>query len=577
MTRQLAAQETGVERSPLYSPDLAPVPKALRTWSAWNLAAVWVGMAACIPTYLLASYMIKSGLMWWEALTIILLANIIVTVPMTLNGHAGVKYRVPFAVLGRAPFGTVGVHVPALVRALVACGWFGVQTWIGGLAIYVIACTLFAQPVASGLTTGKFVAFGVSWALTLYFIWRGTESIRYLETLAAPVLIGVGLLLVIWGASQGGGFAAVLGQSAQLEHPTAQYRSDGSVSVSPLKGLNGEWKADAYRIAVRSDLQKTNWRDAPSGSLVIPSSEAQGLRDGGATSNTPSDLLLQLRRGEFASSPVPVSTESATNSKLATWLFWMTAMVGFWATMSISIADITRFGINQRAQVAGQFLGLPSTMLLYSFVSVFVTCAALIVFEDVLVAEDAPWDPVSLIARFESPSVVIATQLLLLIATLTTNIAANVIAPANAFANLFPHTISFKRGGVITGVIGIMIAPWLLFDRISELLVFVSGFLGPVLGVMLADYYCVRRTRMSIRDLFDPQGPYRYRNGFNPAAMVALAAGVAVALAGYFVAWLQWLYTTSWFSGFFVAFLVYLMLSRNTAKEDANAHVTVDP
>ena len=560
---------TDIEQSPLYSPDLAPVADSARTWNTWNLAALWVGMAACIPTYVLASYMVQSGLSWLEALTIILIANIVVTVPMTLNGHAGVKYGVPFAVLGRAPFGTLGVHIPALVRALVACGWFGVQTWIGGLAIYVIACTLFSQPVASGLTAGKFIAFGASWLLTLYFIWRGSESIRYLETLAAPILIGVGLLLVAWGASYGGGFATVLAQSAQLDRSTAEYHADGSISVLPLRGVDGEWKADEYRIAEHSELENADWRPAEQEVVEMSSIEVRSLR-----TMANSDLVVQFRRAQTISSRVPVAEPSTPGNRLATWLFWMTAMVGFWATMSISIADITRFGKSQRAQVAGQFLGLPATMLLYSFVSVFVTCAALIVFEDVLVAEDAPWDPVSLIARFDNPVIVVATQLLLLIATLTTNIAANVIAPANAFANLWPRVISFRSGGLITGVIGVVIAPWLLFDRISELLVFVSGFLGPVLGVMLADYYPIRRTRLSLGGLFDPHGPYRYRNGFNPAAMIALAAGIATALVGYFVTWLQWLYTASWFSGFLVSFLLYILLSRTFLKEALTTHVS---
>ncbi len=567
------AESTGTS---LYSPDLAPVPEHLRTWNTWNLAAVWVGMATSIPTYILASYMIKDGLSWLEALAIILLANLIVTVPITLNGHAGVKYRVPFAVLGRAPFGTVGVHVPALVRALVACGWFGVQTWIGGLAIYVIACALSAEPVASGLTTGKFIAFGCSWALTMYFVWSGTESIRILETFAAPILIGVGVLLVFWGANQGGGFTQVLEQSAQLERPTAHYRTDGGISIAPLQGLEGKWKADGYRVAIRSELHGSDWQPATPGVLDIPASEALKLREGSNSGSAQGELVAQFRRGESVSTPVSIAVEPASKPPFTLWLFWITAMVGFWATMSISIADITRFGQSQRAQIIGQFLGLPATMLLYSFVSVFVTCAALIGFEDVLVAEDAPWDPVNLIARFENPAVVVATQLLLFIATLTTNIAANVIAPANAFANLWPSAINFRRGGLITGLIGVVIAPWLLLDRISELLVFVSGFLGPVLGVMLADYYAVRRTRISLRGLFDPHGPYRYRRGVNPAAMVALVAGVATALSGYFVAWLEWLYTASWFSGFLVSFLIHIALSSDGAQEDRKAHVPID-
>ena len=540
------------------------------------MAAIWVGMATSIPTYVLASYMIKDGLSWLEALGIILFANIIVTVPMTLNGHAGVKYGVPFAVLGRAAFGTVGVHAPAIVRALIACGWFGVQSWIGGLAIYVIACTLFSEPVNPGLTSGKFLAFGLSWALTLYFIWRGTEYIRMLETLAAPILIGIGLLLVLWGTNQAGGFAHVLAQSAQLERPTAQYRADGGITISPLRGLNGDWKADSFRIATHSELNRGNWQPVAHDALEIPPIDAATLRNAGPGGGAENELLLQFRRGESLSTPIPVSDASAPSARFGKWLFWITAMVGFWATMSISIADITRFGKSQRAQIVGQFLGLPTTMLLYSFVSVFVTYSALIGFEDVLVAEDAPWDPVNLVARFENPAVVIATQLLLLIATFTTNIAANVIAPANAFANLWPSTISFKSGALIAGLIGMVIAPWQLFDRISELLIFVSGFLGPVLGVMLADYYFVRRTRISLRGLFDPMGPYRYRNGFNPAAMAALCAGVATALAGYFVPWLHWLYSASWFSGFLVSFIVHIQLSRNSPNEESNTDVPSD-
>lgn len=576
MTQDLRTLPAGIESSPLYAADLAPVSDTQRTWSTWNLAAVWIGMAACIPTYVLASYMIKSGLGWIEALTIILVANLIVTVPMVLNGHAGTKYGVPFAVLGRSSFGLAGVHVPALARALVACGWFGIQTWIGGLAIYAIACTLAGYPMSMGLTVGKFGSFGLSWAITLVFIWRGTESIRLLESLAAPLLLGIGFVLVVWGSFQGNGLGQVLAQSAQLDRSTAHYRADGGVSVSPLRGLGGEWKADRYRIAIGSELEETDWLPAPHRNLEIPAAEIVTQHNGVAAIGRQGDLVLQFRRAQSVSTPVPVAAAPRPHSKLATWLFWVTAMVGFWATMSISIADITRFSRTQRSQVAGQFLGLPMTMLLYSFVSVFVTSAALIGFEDILVAEDAPWEPVSLVARFENPPVVIATQLLIFVATVTTNVAANVIAPANAFSNLWPNAINFRRGGLITGLIGIVTAPWLLFDRISELLVFVSGFLGPVLGVMLADYYYVRRTRISVPGLFDPQGPYRYRNGFNPVAMAALAAGVAVALAGYFVTFLQWLYTASWFSGFLVSFLVYVVLSQTATKRDSNTHVTDD-
>ena len=566
MTGGTAQWGGAMETSPLYSPDLAPTPKVQRTWRTWDIAAIWVGMAACIPTYILASYMIRSGLNWVEALAIIFVANLILTVPLILNGQAGSKYGLPFAVLGRAPFGVVGVHVPAMARALVACGWFGVQTWIGGLAIHAIACTLVGAPIESGLSAGKFGAFAISWGLTLFFVWRGTESIRQLERLAAPMLLLVGLVLMGWASSQADSPATILGQSSQLESPTAQYRDDGAVELSPLRGLDGGWKADAYRIAPPSRLESAPWRPVQGGPLIVAPTEIAPRRAQGNGRPEPADLVVQFRRGQSLSSPSPVRKAKAPPSKIASWLFWITATVGFWATMSISIADITRYGRSQRDQAVGQLLGLPGTMLLYGFVSVFVTCAALVGFDDILTAEDAPWDPVSLVAQFDSPMVVVTAQSILLVATLTTNIAANVVAPANVFANLWPRVLSFRRGGLITGVIGVCIVPWLLFDRISDLLVFVSGFLGPVLGVMLADYYWVRRTRVSLSDLFAPNGAYAYRSGVNPAAMAALAAGVAVALIGYFVPALGWLYTASWFSGCLTSFVLYGLLMSRTRQ-----------
>jgi len=549
--------------SPLYSEDLAPVPASGRTWNLWHIAAIWVGMAVCIPTYILASYMIKSGLDWTEALLIIFLANIIVTVPMALNGHAGTRYGVPFPVLGRASFGTMGVHAPSIVRALVACGWFGIQTWIGGLAIHAIGCALIGQPIEPGLTPGKFIGFGLFWLMNLYFIWKGTESIRWLESLAAPILVLIGVALIVWGAGKGGGFATVLAQSGQLEKPAAELDGRGGLVLRPLTDADGVIKAKEYRVAVNAPIESAQWR------ALTP----DGLRiDLGALSIAPlgdsPDVRVQFRDGEAQSSVITAAAASAPASKLSIWLFWLTAMVGFWATMSISIADITRFAHSQREQAVGQFLGLPGAMLLYSFVGVFVTCAALIGFSDILIADDAPWDPVSLLARFESPVVVIIAQFFMLIATLSTNIAANVIAPANAFSNAWPKRISFRAGGVIAGLIGIVIAPWWLLDHISNLLIFVSGFLGPVLGVMVADYFLVRRTRLSLPDLFKPDGAYQYFAGFNVNALVALAVGVAVALVGYVYEPLQWLYTLSWFTGCLASLFLYVLLMRGKGETE---------
>lgn len=563
-----------VSSSPLYNEDFAPVPKEKRTWGMLDLTAIWIGMAVCIPTYLLASYMMKAGLSWVEALIIIILGNIIITVPMVLNGHAGVKYGIPFPVIGRAAFGIKGIHIASVVRGIVACGWFGIQTWIGGLAIYAIWNAITGTEGITGLDTGKFVGFGIFWLLNLYFIVKGTESIKKLEKYSAPILIGIGILLIVWGTVEAGSFTTVLKQSKQLGVPTAVLsETDGNLSLqlNPIKDKDGNIKASEAQLTIPTtgeDFQ-TNWIPTSGNLDAIPVERLVQNIDSEGLSSGDKKLKVQFRagsEGEFiTSSIVSIGVSQEENrsfgDRIFTYLMWLTAMVGFWATMAISIADITRYTATQKNQVRGQFLGLPGTMALYSFVGIFVTCAALINFGDVLIADDAPWDPVSLLGKFESPVVVIIAQLFMLIATLSTNIAANVIAPANAFSNIAPRKISYVQGGIITAIIGIVICPWWLLDDISELLLLVSSFLGPVLGVLICDYFSIRKKKMNLNQLFKVDGKYNYGgSGFNPSAMIALATGVGIAMLGYFVEDLKYLYTLSWFTGFGVAYLVYYLL-----------------
>ncbi|MCB0374631.1 MAG: NCS1 family nucleobase:cation symporter-1, partial [Sinomicrobium sp.] len=527
---------------------------------------IWVGMAVCIPTYLLASYMIKTGLNWYEALIIIGLANLIITIPMVLNGHAGVKYGVPFPVIGRVAFGTKGVHLAAVARGIIACGWFGVQTWIGGLAIYAIFNALAGTEGAAGLSVGKFVGFGIFWLINMYFIWNGTNSIKKLEAWSAPILIAIGLILIGWGYTNAGGFAIVLKQSGQLEKTAATLsETDGALflHLNALKDKDGALKVSDYKI-MAGDAESP-WTPFVENQPVNISryATAEAVSSGATT------VTVQFRNtgGEqpvlsgIVTAAMVNPGQDNSGSKLWGYLLWLTAMVGFWATMSISIADITRYASTQKDQVAGQFIGLPGTMMLYSFVGIFVTCAAVINFKDVLIADDAPWDPVTLIARFENPAVVIIAQVFMLIATLSTNIAANVIAPANAFSNVLPRKISFRTGGVITAVIGILIAPWWLLNEISGFLIFVSGLLGPVLGILIADYFFIRRKRLALAEMYKEEGIYSYnKTGFNRAAMIALFVGVFLALVGYWVPALNFLYSLSWFTGFIISFAVYYLL-----------------
>ena len=561
MSKDIVQLREDISASDLYSKDLAPVPPEERTWSMWSLAALWVGMAVCIPTYFMAALMISSGMGWLESLIIIGLANIIITIPMVMNGHAGVKYGIPFPVIGRASFGINGVHIPSIVRAFVACGWFGIQTWIGGLAIYAIYNAAIGGEVNDALSIGKFVAFGIFWLINMYFIFKGTESIKFLEMYSAPILLIMGLVLIGWGAMNGGGFSNVLNQSKYLTAPALS--DDGkTINLNLAMNKEGQPKAEEYRFV--NNNVNSNWSPITGTTL-----SASNLGD-----NTSIQFRKKNANGFTESAAIeitkPNTNKTWTDSKLWSYIVWLTIMVGFWATMSLSIADITRYAGTQKEQVWGQFIGLPGTMMFYSFVAIFVSCAAVVIFDDMLVGKDMPIDPVSLLARFESPVVVIVSQIFMIIATLSTNIAANVIAPANAFSNISPKNIPFKYGGLITGIIGILMCPWYIMNEVSDILIFVSGLLGPVLGIMLSDYYWVRKTEMPLADLYKRNGAFTYNSGFNMAAMIALGLGVFVAIIGYFVPALDALYKLSWFTGFLVSFVVYKLLMNSKTN---NQHV----
>jgi cytosine/uracil/thiamine/allantoin permease len=395
----------------------------------------------------------------------------------------------------------------------------------------------------------------------MYFIWKGTESIKWLETYSAPILIGIGLVLIYWSYSKAEGFTIVLDQSVQLEKAAATITEKDDayyLHLNVLKNKEGQLKANEFNI-VSDNI--TTWEAYTEKPILIRNIENVQVQFRNSDGTEP--MLSSIVTANVIDS-TSTSTSTSSKSKLWNYLLWLTAMVGFWATMSISIADITRYAATQKDQVTGQFLGLPLTMMLYSFVGIFVTCAAIINFKDVLIAEDAPWDPVSLIAKFENPVVVIIAQIFKIIATLSTNIAANVIAPSNAFSNLWPKKISFKAGGTITGIIGILILPWWLLDEISGFLIFVSGLLGPVLGILIADYYFIRKKEMVLAELYKEEGIYSYgKTGFNKAAMISLIVSVFLALIGYWVPALNFLYSLSWFTGFIIAFVMYYLLMKN--------------
>jgi len=474
----------GSIHSPYINHDLAPTKLKDRKWAMKDIAALWISMSACVPTYMLASSLIAEGMSWWQAVLTIFLGNTIVLAPMILNAHAGTKYGIPFPVYCRPAFGILGANVPAILRALVACGWFGIQSWIGGWAIYKIVAiyvpsweTMQKLPLVD-INFPQLVCFLAFWGVNMWVIHKGIESIRVLLNIKAPLLIALGLLLLWWAYQRAGGF--------------------GPMFAKPSAFDEGQPKA-----------------------------------------------------GQFFSLFFPA----------------LTGMVGFWATLSLNIPDFTRYAYSQRDQAVGQALGLPTTMGLFSFIGVAVTSATVIIYGEAI------WDPVILITRFTSPLLLIVSLASLCIATLATNIAANVVSPANDFANLAPTRISFRTGGFITGVIGILIQPWRLVSDpsgyIFTWLVGYSALLGSIGGILICDYFVIRKTKLDLVKLYEPRGPYWYAGGWNPKALIALLAGILPNLPGFLGTvkwakvpefWMQ-LYHYAWFVGFALSFLVYAGLT----------------
>jgi nucleobase:cation symporter-1, NCS1 family len=473
-----------ISATSLYNHDLAPVPVERRTWTTYNYAALWISMAHCIPTYMLASGLISSGMNWWQALVTILLGNTIVLIPILLNSHPGTKYGIPFPVFARAAYGTIGSNLPALMRALVACGWFGIQAWIGGEALHTFFNaissswhTLLGGPVG-GHTPTEWISFLLFWALNIYIIYRGMDLLRIVENWAAPFVLIMTTFLVIWALRKANGLGYLLDQP------------------SKFRTLSEFWP------------------------IFIPS---------------------------------------------------LTAMIGFWATLSLNMPDFTRFGRSQREQAVGQVVALPTTMTVFAAMGVLITSAALVIYPDMPPSQ--AWDPVKLVGHFQQAWIVAISMFTVVIATLSVNIAANVVSPANDFANAFPRWISFRLGGLITGIIGILMQPWrLLADPsgyIFNWLLGYSGGLGSIAGVLIVDYWIIRKKGLILADLYRPDGVYAYNGGWNWRAVVATLVGCALAWGGKVLDWfgisvplLMSFYNYAWFVGFGAAAITHLVLMK---------------
>jgi NCS1 family nucleobase:cation symporter-1 len=495
--------------SPLHNGDLAPTSLPQRTWSTYNYLALWVGMSINLPSWALAAGLIALGMDWVQAIITIGLGNLIVLVPMLLISHAGTKYGIPYPVVSRASFGVWGANLPALLRAGIACGWFGIQTWIGALAVFGIGVALFDWLLGEGnfwtsaptLSIGfgdaavqpwtMWLSFLIFWGVNILIILRGMNAVKRFENWAAPFLVLVFAILMIWMISQAGGLGPVVNQPGRLG-----------------------WGAEFWAV-------------------------------------------------------FPIS---------------LMGMIAFWSTLSLNMPDFTRFGRSQRDQAIGQAAGLPTTMTLFPLLGVLTVSATVAVYGEAI------WDPTALVARIDNVAVVIFMLFTFAIATLSTNVAANVVSPSYDFSNAWPQRISFRTGGLITGVIGILIMPWYL---LSEPSVYIftwlgtyGGITGAIAGILIADYWLIRRKHLRLADLYRPDGIYRYGGGWNWRAVVALLVGAILAIGGAYtpagqsgpfpetgvLPFLKWdlaigeftfnLYDYSWVVALVVGFLLYWVLAR---------------
>jgi NCS1 family nucleobase:cation symporter-1 len=461
-----------VSNSIHYNDDIAPTKIAQRTWGTWNVAALWVGMAICVPTYTLGGVLTAYfGLSVAEALITILVANIIVLIPLTLNAFPGTKFGIPFPVLLRSSFGIVGSNIPCLIRAMVACGWFGIQTLFGGIAIHILFSTLIPG-WENFHGTGEVIGFFIFLVINLYIVIKGSESIKLLETVAAPLLLAVSIGLMMWAWPQ--------------------------ISVSEILATPANRPAEA-----------SFW----------------GYFFGG-----------------------------------------LTAMVGFWATLSLNIPDFSRYVKSQRSQIIGQVIGLPATMFFFAALGVVLTAAS-----TTLVGETIS-DPINLIGKIDSPVWVAIAMIMIIVATLSTNTAANIVSPTNDFQNIAPAKINQTRGVLITGAIGVLLMAWELFKKLGVIesdvsfeamythwLLGYSSLLGPIAGIMVVDYFLIKKQQLNLIDLYKTNGEYA---GVNMPGMIAFAIPAALTVFAIITGSLSWFYQYGWFTGSILGAVIYFFSAK---------------
>ncbi|MCQ6278491.1 NCS1 family nucleobase:cation symporter-1 [Bacillus sp. EB600] len=459
--------------SRLMNEDLKPIPKGQRKWTWFSYMALWMGIVHNIFNYSVAASLIVLGMNIWQALLTIFVANIVLMVPLALNGHAGSKFGISFPIYARLSFGVFGANVPALIRAFVAIGWFGIQSYLGAMALNVLMLKVIPfwsdlSTVFFGLPINSWISLIAFWILEAVLAIHGMEVIRRFENWAGPVILVLMLGLVYWAYNILHGVGPILHQPSKFH------------SV-----------------------------------------------------------------GEF----LPVFFPAVIT------------VVGSFATMALNIPDFTRFSRSSKDQVIGQILGLPITTFFFSLMSAFITSATVIAYGKAI------WDPVELFKHFDNTIVLVIGAACLAAATISVNVAANLVSPIYDLINAFPKKLNYKRSAIISIVLAFLIMPWKLMqspDSVHLLLNTAGAFLGPATGIVIADFWIIRKCQVSVDDLYKVEGIYEYKKGFNIYALITMVVGMILSFGGNFIPALKFVSGYGWLIGILVGFFGYYALMKLT-------------
>jgi NCS1 family nucleobase:cation symporter-1 len=451
----------------LDSPDLRPIPPEARTWQWRSLASVWAGIVFCVPSYLLSCGMLEHGMGWWQAVLVVLAGNLVLWIPMVMIGHAGTRYGIAYPVLLRASFGTLGARLPVLLRTAVAVGWFGVQTSVGGFAIYHLLNLMLggllegsALPLV-GVSFWQLNCFLGFWLLQVWFLRRwGMDGVHKLAWYGAPALLAAGLLLVLWAWVQADGFASILSSTSRF--------ADG-------QSMHGQAMD------------------------VFP------------------PLLAQ--------------------------------MVALWMLLAINIPDYTRYVRDQGQQLLGQFVGLPLGIAFFSLVGVTVPFATVDIFnaEEIAAATGAAAaagaaaavgisDPLEVIGLMGGFARVLGL-LALVLAAFTTNLFAHLVPASTGLVALRPQQLDFSKAATVAACAALLLLPWRIVEwsggTVFIWLAGLGAMLSPVVGILIADYFLLRRRQLDVAALYQHPGPYSYFRGWSLTALFALLVGNLLAVPGF--------------------------------------------